>query len=37
MKNWRRRILWFIAIYWLSAATFALLVLLTRMLLRGTT
>jgi hypothetical protein len=37
MKNWLRQILWFLAIYLLSAASFALLVLLTRMLLRETT
>jgi hypothetical protein len=37
MKDRLRRILWFVAIYWLSAASFALLALLTRMLLRGIT
>ena len=35
MKNWLRQILWFLAIYLASVASFALLVLLTRMLLRG--
>ena len=33
----QRRILWFVAIYGLSVGTFALLALLTRMLLQWTT
>jgi len=37
MKDRPRRILWFFVIYCLSTACFALLVLLTRMLLRGIT
>jgi hypothetical protein len=36
MTTRRGQILWFLLIYGLSVATFAFLVLLTRMLLRGT-
>jgi hypothetical protein len=33
--KWPPRILWFVALYWSSATAFAVLVLLTRMLLRA--